>query len=253
MNIKTCNKCNIEKSLSEFFSDKTRKDGYSYKCKECFPKKIKKQKIINGYKNCTKCNNIKHIEEFYKNPGNTLGFDPKCKICKNEYRKDKNLNKWNSKYNQTNKEYRKKYFQDNKENIYKRLKEFKHKDKTYHIGCILRTQLNNYIRKGKGKKHTSVKNLIGCDIEFFKNYISNKFLPEMTWENYGNIWELDHIIPLVDFNLNELKEQQKAFNYINYQPLFKTTEIAKKLGYDDHIGNRNKNKNTIKQLQAYGI
>tara|TARA_R110000744_G_C18962443_1_gene517067 strand:- start:55 stop:561 length:507 start_codon:yes stop_codon:yes gene_type:complete len=33
--MKKCNVCNIEKPLSEFSKDKSKKDGLQYKCKEC--------------------------------------------------------------------------------------------------------------------------------------------------------------------------------------------------------------------------
>lgn len=65
----------------------------------------------------------------------------------------------------------------------------------------------------------------------------------MNWNNWGQIWEIDHKLSCSNFNLSKLGEQKKCFNYKNTQPLFKTTKIAKDLGYDE-IGNRNKyNKN----------
>jgi hypothetical protein len=33
--MKTCNKCHQEKPLSEFYKDKTSKDGHGGRCKEC--------------------------------------------------------------------------------------------------------------------------------------------------------------------------------------------------------------------------
>lgn len=191
---------------------------------------------------CSKCNIGKPIGEYYKNSGNTLGLDPLCKECKKEYRKSKGFNKWNSKYNlNVNKEYKKEYFLKNKEHIYARIKKWRNIPKNK-ISCILRVQINNYIRKGKGKKHTSVINLIGCDIHSLKQYLEQQFKPEMTWENHGIIWEIDHIKACANFDLTKLEEQKQCFHYTNLQPLFKTTEIAESFGYINQIGNRNKNK-----------
>lgn len=39
--MKTCNKCNQHKPLSEFYKDKWTKDGYSYPCKTCDNKRRK--------------------------------------------------------------------------------------------------------------------------------------------------------------------------------------------------------------------
>lgn len=33
--MKICTKCNVEKELSEFYKDKSKKDGLSSSCKEC--------------------------------------------------------------------------------------------------------------------------------------------------------------------------------------------------------------------------
>lgn len=35
MILKTCKSCNLEKDLSEFYKDKSKKDGYQWKCKVC--------------------------------------------------------------------------------------------------------------------------------------------------------------------------------------------------------------------------
>jgi hypothetical protein len=89
-------------------------------------------------------------------------------------------------------------------------------------------------------------NLLGCDINEYKQHIENQFYPEFTWENHGDVWEIDHIIPCASFDLTKIEEQQKCFHYSNQQPLFKTTNIAKSFGYNNTIGNRNKGKQQLK-------
>ena len=44
--------------------------------------------------------------------------------------------------------------------------------------------------------------LIGCSIEFLKEYIANKFTEGMSWDNYGE-WHLDHIRPCSSFDLSD--------------------------------------------------
>ena len=86
----------------------------------------------------------------------------------------------------------------------------------------------------------SVIELVGCTIDEFRLYVESLFFPEMTWENHGDIWEIDHILPCASFDLTLLEEQKKCFHFSNHQPLFKTTAIAQSLGYNDIVGNRNK-------------
>ena len=96
----------------------------------------------------------------------------------------------------------------------------------------------------ENNKNSKSLELLGCTIGEFKQHLEKQFKPEMTWDNHGEIWEIDHIKACANFDLSSLEEQQKCFHYSNLQPLFKTTEIAKSFGYINQIGNRNKsNKN----------
>jgi len=54
------------------------------------------------------------------------------------------------------------------------------------------------------------------------------------------VWEVDHIKSCFKFDMNIVEEQKQCFNYVNLQPLFKTTKIAESFGYTNQIGNRNK-------------
>ena len=73
-------------------------------------------------------------------------------------------------------------------------------------------------------------------------YLEQQFKPEMNWENWGKVWELDHKKGCCNFDLTKLEEQKICFHFSNLQPLFKTTQIAKNFGYFNEIGNRNKSK-----------
>ena len=84
--------------------------------------------------------------------------------------------------------------------------------------------------------------LLGCPLTELKLWLEQQFLPEMSWDNHGVIWEIDHIKACASFDLTDIEQQKECFYYTNLQPLFKTTEIAESLGYKNYIGNRNKNK-----------
>lgn len=150
-----------------------------------------------------------------------------------------------------NKEYNKKYRQEHKEDI----KQYKNKyekqkrttDVNYKLMTNLRTRLTQAI-KHNAKRGSAVKDL-GCSIEFFNHYIAGKFIPGMSWENYGKVWHLDHIIPLSSFNLENRDEFLKACHYTNYQPLWATTKIARANGDMVSIGNIEKGDKIIQPLQ----
>jgi hypothetical protein len=81
----------------------------------------------------------------------------------------------------------------------------------------LRNRINQAI-KGDYKTGSAVRDL-GCSIEFLKQYIESKFYSNMTWDNWGKVWELDHIVPLSHFDLTDREQFLKAVNYTNFQPL----------------------------------
>ena len=98
-------------------------------------------------------------------------------------------------------------------------------DPCYKLRMYLRSRLNKAVR-GIVKQGSAVKDL-GCTIEFFKDYIENKFTELMSWENYGE-WELDHIIALSKFDLTDPLQFRQACHYTNLQPLWKADNRAKR-------------------------
>ena len=41
----------------------------------------------------------------------------------------------------------------------------------------------------------------------------------MTWENYGDYWEIDHIKPIENFNFEDENQIFECWNYKNLRPL----------------------------------
>lgn len=56
----------------------------------------------------------------------------------------------------------------------------------------------------------------------FKLYIENYFplYSGMSWDNYGNKWEIDHFLPLSSFDLTDRTQVQEACHYTNLQPMW---------------------------------
>lgn len=90
-------------------------------------------------------------------------------------------------------------------------------DIIYRIVNALANRANKYI--DKNKYNMTHLELIGCSYEELKVYINNQFKIGMNFDNYGE-WELDHIYPISKFNLNNIDEIKKCFNYKNIQPLW---------------------------------
>ena len=99
-------------------------------------------------------------------------------------------------------------------------------DIQYRLNFMLRKRLTTAIKNNQ-KSGSAVKDL-GCTIEELKQYLESKFSPGMTWDNHGlNGWHIDHIKPLVSFDLTDRKQLLEACHYTNLQPLWAKDNLSK--------------------------
>jgi hypothetical protein len=74
----------------------------------------------------------------------------------------------------------------------------------------------------------SISKSMGCTASELKAYLESKWLPGMTWENYGFYgWHVDHIIPLSSFDLRNKEQYAAACHYTNLQPLWALDNLRK--------------------------
>ena len=97
-------------------------------------------------------------------------------------------------------------------------------DINFKLLCNLRSRIHIALKRNSKSRHT--EQLIGCSIEFLKQYFEKQFQLGMTWENYGE-WHIDHIRPCSSFDLSKPEEQCKCFHYTNLQPLWAIENILK--------------------------
>lgn len=108
-------------------------------------------------------------------------------------------------------------------------------DISFKIVKNLRSRIG-FALKRNIKKSDTTRNLLGCSIDYFKEYFQNKFNNGMTWELFmkGEI-HIDHIIPCSKFDLTKEEEQRKCFHYTNLQPLWKLDNLRKGAFYEHKI------------------
>jgi hypothetical protein len=76
-------------------------------------------------------------------------------------------------------------------------------------------------------------NLVGCSAEDLKAHLESTFQEGMTWDNQGDGWHVDHILPCVAFDLEDPVEQKACFHYRNLQALWKVDNSRKGGRYTD--------------------
>jgi hypothetical protein len=71
---------------------------------------------------------------------------------------------------------------------------------------------------GKTRGGSAVRDL-GCTIDECVIYIELQFRDSMSWDNWGTVWQLDHVKPLFSFDLTDRGQFLVAAHYTNLRPL----------------------------------
>lgn len=216
--MKRCYKCQETKPQELFSKNKRYKDGRNDACKECVKEHRTKNKHIDEL---YRANNRDYMKEYSAK----YWIENKEKI--REYQKQYYLD-----HIEMQKEYSSKYWEENKEKIKINIDNWKVANPNYHrdymknryhsnlnhkITTNLRTRFYHAIKDNTKSK--SILTLIGCSLEFLKNYLEGQFDGNMNWGNHGSYWEIDHIKPCALFDLSQEEDQKLCFHYTNLQPL----------------------------------
>ena len=163
---------------------------------------------------CTKCNIDKDLKDYYKSTHSShpQGYITPCKSCLKDQQKSKYTGDYHkNRLQNLTPEQKQQRSQQLTENARKR-----RKDPNTRLKETLQARIYNNM---KSNKNHSTLEYLGCTITQYKTHLEYQFTPEMTWENWGTYWEIDHNIPL---------SKGGTFHYTNTQPL-PTTENRKKL------------------------
>ena len=100
-------------------------------------------------------------------------------------------------------------------------------DPSGHLRNIVSSRVRKALNSDKSK--TSLEYL-GCTIEQFKEHIGFQFETGMNWDNFGKIWQIDHIIPIKykqDGEEPSLEDTIERLHWTNTQPLFSEENKSK--------------------------
>lgn len=238
---KCCSRCDDVKPIENFIKNRNI-------CKECANTRKKEQYkaaiVDETPKECNICNQTKLTSSFIKNR-------KICKDCNNEKRQ--------TKYH-TDEEYRLKaisqslIFKHTKviERNQLKLEEIGEGNKKCSICFTIKESCNFRYNRLKcrhcerddplDKFKRNIRSRIWCALNNNKNmhtivYLGCSSQEYLQWiltydenynlENHGNIWHIDHIIPISRFNLEDKAEQLLAFNWRNTMPLLAKENLSK--------------------------
>lgn len=160
----------------------------------------------------------KNIKEYYKSshPSHSQGYITPCKRCIKDQQKSKYTGEYHkSRIQNLTLEQQNHRSQQLTKNARKRRIE----NPTVRIKEAIRARIYNALKSCSITKTNHTVDYLGCESQFYNDYLSSQFEPNWNFENYGALWEIDHIIPLSLFDFSDLEQQKKAFHYTNTRPL----------------------------------
>ena len=169
---------------------------------------------------CIKCNNFKNSQDFY--PSWLKKSGSKCKDCCIKENLSENALK----------------------QVSLRNKERRKTDINYKLKVQIRNRINHAL-KNKGKRKISAVTSLGCSVDDLKKFLEKKFYinpvsgKPMTWADWGlgpGKWQIDHVKPLKNFNLDDRFQFLEACHYTNLQPLW----------FEDHVIKTNEENKELK-------
>ncbi len=207
--MKICCRCKINKSDDCFGKLSSSPDKLRYDCKDC----------RRVYRETNKVEINKKLKDYYTANKTTLLDKSKqyrivnketISIQRKEYRNRDDIKEHIKNKNRE-------YLPIKKDKI--KLK--RQTDLKFRLSEILRSKFNRAIKRNEYSK------FLGCDIEYFKKWIEYRWDKNMSWENYGEYWHIDHILPINQFTILDNSEIKICFHWTNLQPLQKTENISK--------------------------
>jgi hypothetical protein len=202
---------------------------------------------IGTEKKCKQCGETKKVEYFHKEKRVKDGLDAICILCARG-----NSRKYLKEYRQRGcvklkkQAYAKQYYEKNKVDIisYTRQWRKENPDKVklfdrishnrnmnnpqYRVANAIRGSIWHCLVKKKNNNRT--ESAIGYKIDELVKHLEKRFASGMNWKNYGNYWEIDHIIPISAFNFETINDVdfKLCWSLGNLRPLVSDENRKKK-------------------------
>ena len=205
---------------------------------------------------CRGCKINKEVKEYSTTTRKTKNGDnvahlARCKSCmlkkQQDYRKKNKelVTKKAKEYYLTNKEYISKrnsdYLNKNREKRNAYIRKYKEKKRKEEPSFKIYENCRKRVWKVLKNKTNKTNELLGCSKMFYQMWISFTFDNNMTWSNYGKLWDIDHVKPVDTFDLSKNNERLECFNWKN------TTALCSKKNYSK------KNKIIDTQLKSHKL
>lgn len=149
---------------------------------------------------CSKCKMEKEITEFSISRKFVTGRQVYCKCCASIAKRE-----WRLKH------------PDYEKNL-KKLRY--HSEPNFKLAE--RGRIRIYQALKQQNKSNSIQELVSCSDFELIDWIGSQFDTNMTWDNYGSYWQINHIKPVSSFDLTDPVQLRDCFHYTNLEPIEKS-------------------------------
>lgn len=100
-------------------------------------------------------------------------------------------------------------------------------DPKYKINDAMKSAIYDALKYKKAGR--SWEKVVDYTLTKLMNHLELKFKGNMSWENYGEVWHIDHIIPKSKFHFQNTNDSEFKICWAleNLQPLFKSENLSK--------------------------
>jgi len=160
-----------------------------------------------------------------------------CRPCHDKYLYEKNpesykhalehVSKYQKEHRKERSDYKRKWRNKTGKEVIAQTKKF-HNDINYRIYHIFASTVHHAIRNNK-KIVPSFERVTGYPFSDLKIHLELKFRNRMSWDNYGKVWNIDHILSRRKFNYKSRDDSEfkKFWALDNVQPLFVKENMRK--------------------------
>jgi|AntDeeMinimDraft_6_1070357.scaffolds.fasta_scaffold08845_2 hypothetical protein len=245
--MKVCTKCNVEKDISEFTTDRAKKDGVMSICKPCKKEYIKlwylnnkERKLINA-KEYYEANKEKILQgskaRYLENIDRHREAKHKA-YWSNPERAKKDAAKWYYRNHHKAIKTRRNYRKENREKVLicQRVSNKKYYEKVkneewFVVKSSCRRLLRKLVLSVNGTKDFSTEKYHGYSFKEFKEHIEAFFDDGMCWQNHGE-WHIDHVTSISDMLKSGIMDAKTINALSNIRPLWAKDNLRKAAGFD---------------------
>ena len=160
---------------------------------------------------CCRRKNISLKSNFHKKNKRKDGVQGLCKICFKQYHNNR------------------------KERRSILDKERRKMDLNFKLAYNIRVRTNEAFKSQNVRETNKTFDLLGYSNSFFQRWVIHQLYGNMTIENYGSIWQIDHCLPIASFNILDEIDMKKCFNWLNLRPMYSIKHISKGCKFDNQL------------------